>query len=265
MHETCDLAAPPVAAALGVRSALHTFGMLLPPACLDRVAPAVEPLWRRLGLEPEPFAGLFRGPYVDIYPPSLEPFAPPADTPVIPLRPVQPGSGSVEWRERLRSDRAVVYVTLGTQVNEPQRFALLLEALGSLDCTAVMTVGRNRDPAELRVPANVLVEQYIPQNDVLPLADAVVCHGGAGSTLATLAHGLPLVLLPAAADQFDNARVCVQAGAAIELRPPEVAVDSIRDAVNAVLRGAPYPEAARRVAAEVETMLTPAEAAAILS
>ena len=39
VHETADLAAPPVAAALGVPSAQHSFGRLLPHACLERAAP----------------------------------------------------------------------------------------------------------------------------------------------------------------------------------------------------------------------------------
>ncbi len=81
--------------------------------------------------------------------------------------------------------------------------------------------GRRRPrPDAFTALANVIVERYIPQGDVLPLADAVVCHGGSGSTLAALAHGLPLVLVPAGADQFDNAAACVAAGAAIELQPP---------------------------------------------
>ena len=48
-------------------------------------------------------------------------------------------------------------------------------------------------------------------------------------------------------------------------QPSTPQVDSIRAAVNAVLGDASYAQAAKRVAAEIETMLTPAEAAAILS
>jgi UDP:flavonoid glycosyltransferase YjiC (YdhE family) len=82
---------------------------------------------------------------------------------------------------------------------------------------------------------------------------------------AALAHGLPLVILPAGADQFGNAGACANAGAAIELRPPDVTVDAIRSSVKAVLEEPAYGEAARRIAGEVDAMLTPAEAAAVLS
>ena len=54
VHETADLAAPPVAAALGVPSAQHSFGRLLPHACLERAAPLTAQLWERLGLDARP-------------------------------------------------------------------------------------------------------------------------------------------------------------------------------------------------------------------
>lgn len=264
VHETADVAAPVVAAALDVPTAHHTFGRGLPPACLERLVPAAEPLWTRLGLEPDPFAGLFRGSYIDVSPPSLEPAAPPDGTQVLSMQPVQRRAASAEMSERLRGDGPVVYVTLGTQFNEPARFSLLLEALALVDRRVVMTVGANRDPTTLEAPPNVIVERYIPQGDVLPLADAVLCHGGSGSLLAALTHALPLVLLPAGADQFENAEACRRAGAAIDLLPPQVTVDSIRSSVNTVLADPAYAEAAKRLATEVESMLTPSQTAAIL-
>ena len=73
VHESSDLAAPAVATALEVESAHHTFGLGLPRVCLERAVPALESLWSRLGLEPEPHGGLFRGTYIDVGPPSLRP------------------------------------------------------------------------------------------------------------------------------------------------------------------------------------------------
>ena len=142
---------------------------------------------------------------------------------------------------------------------------MLLEALSLVECTAVLTVGADRDPHAFEAPPNVIVERYIPQGEVLPLADAVLCHGGSGSTLAALAHGLPLVLLPAGADQFENAAACEAAEAAIELRPPAVTVDAIRTSLDSVLGESVYAEGANRLADEIRAMRTPAEAAAILS
>ena len=40
------------------------------------------------------------------------------------------------------------------------------------------------------------VERFVAQDEVLSEVDLVVSHGGSGSLMAALAHGLPSVLLP---------------------------------------------------------------------
>lgn len=266
IHDTTDLAGPAVAAALGIPSTHHSFGLVLPPVCLERAVEAIAPLWRALGVEPDPFAGLYRGTYVDICPPSLQSDVPPDGTPVLPLRVTAVGTGGPAWRARLPEDRPVLYATLGTLSNDPERLQLLVTALAGVNAAVVMTVGAGHDPAFLGpLPADAIVERYIPQDDLLPLVDAVVCHAGSGSTFGALAYGLPLVLLPAAADQFDNARACARAGAAITLAPSEVHASSVREAAAAVLADPTYAAAAARIGAEFEAMRAPAEIAAALS
>ena len=44
---------------------------MVPLAVLEYASELVEPLWRTAGLEPEPYAGAFRGLYVDISPPCF--------------------------------------------------------------------------------------------------------------------------------------------------------------------------------------------------
>ena len=86
----------------------------------------------------------------------------------------------------------------------------------------VVTVGNLNDPAALgNSRANVHVEQWLPLAPLLPRCAAVLCHAGTGTTLAALAAGLPLVLVPQGADQFDNAQACERAGAArvLDARP----------------------------------------------
>jgi UDP:flavonoid glycosyltransferase YjiC (YdhE family) len=76
--------------------------------------------------------------------------------------------------------------------------------------------------------------------------------------LAALAAGIPLVLLPAAADQPENAARCVAAGVAIVLPPGSREPHAVRDAVAAVLAGSRWTGAARRVQAEIAAMPAPA-------
>ncbi len=268
VHESADLAAPIVAAALGVPSVNHGFGRPVPRACFERATATTDSLWRSQGLDPEPLCGAYRGRYIDICPPSLQPEPVPDDVPVLRLRPAEPEDvtgTSAPWGARL-PERPTVYVTLGTVFNDLSIFRLLLDALADLDCNVIATIGRGNDPASLEpLPENALVERYIPQAQVLPHSNLIVSHGGSGSMLAALAHGLPQLLLPRGADQFDNANACRAAGAARVLMPAQLTADAVRAEMVILLNDISYGERAREIASEIAAMPSAADIASQLS
>ncbi len=248
VHESAELAGPLVAAALGIPSVHHSFGRLIPGVAIAAAAELAAPMWRRAGIAPDPFAGLFRGPFIDICPPGLAPERPPAGTPVWPLRAVEaPLSEPVA--------PPLIYVTLGTVVADLAVYRLVLSALAGAEAEVLVTTGRQNDPAGLgRLPENAVVEQYVPQAEVLPRCTLAVTHGGSGSVLGALAHGLPMLVLPRLADQFDNAAALVDAGAAEVLRPDDLTTAVIRQKVENLLHESRYRNAARRLAAEIASM-----------
>jgi UDP:flavonoid glycosyltransferase YjiC (YdhE family) len=163
-------------------------------------------------------------------------------------------------------DRPLVYVTFGSVAGGVSIGALAcraaLDAVADLPVRALLTVGRAIDPAELGdIPANVHVEAWVPQSDVLAHAAVVVCHGGSGTTFGTLAAGVPLVVVPLFADQPGNARCVAAAGAGVVVEPAPGAAATdrigrehapqIRAAVQAVLADPSYSRAAQRVADEM--------------
>jgi UDP-N-acetylglucosamine transferase subunit ALG13 len=264
IHESSELAGPLVAASLGLPSVNHNFGRMIPRACLEGAADSVEALWRAERVEPEPLCGAFRGAYVDICPPSFQTETVPIGTPVQPVRPLfpaAPGESPPVWLDELRR-RRTVYVTLGTVHSDLTVFRTILDALEHVDCSVIVTVGPGNDPALLDpVPANARVERYVAQAFLLPECDVVVAHGGSGSTLATLAYGLPSLVLPQQADQFENADQLVSLGAGLALLPGSVTVDAVRNAVVELLDDPSYRESAESVAAEIASMPHPDEVA----
>jgi UDP:flavonoid glycosyltransferase YjiC (YdhE family) len=82
----------------------------------------------------------------------------------------------------------------------------------------------------------------------------VVTHGGSGTTLGALAHGLPLLVLPQGADQYANADAVVAAGAGRRLGRDETTIAAIRDSVRGLLEDPAYRRSARRVQAEIRAM-----------
>ena len=265
VHDSADFAAPVAAADGGIACTNHGFGLPVPEEVVGNAARESARLWTELGLVPELLGGSYRGTYVDLTPPSLRNGAAAPARRVEPLRPIAVAPQADEeppaWLDRL-SERPVVSVTLGTVWNDAAVFRVLLEGLAPLDVDVVATVGRDVDPSSLAPhPPNARVLRYVSQSLLLPRVDAVVSHGGSGSMLASLAHGLPMLLVPLGADQFDNAACCVDAGLARRLLPHELEPSAVHDAVAAILEDAQMRERARAAAGEIAAMPGPSEVA----
>ena len=126
----------------------------------------------------------------------------------------------------------------------------------------LVTVGPNGDPTAIgAVPANVRVERFVPQAEVLPRCAVVVTHAGSGTVLASLAHGVPLVCLPRGADQFTNASNVVRVGAGTSLVGEAITEAAVGEAVTA----APAQRAAAQsLAAEIAAMPSDSEVASAI-
>jgi MGT family glycosyltransferase len=140
----------------------------------------------------------------------------------------------------------------------PELCRRILNGLQQLPVDVVITVGQDIDPASLGPqPEHIRVERYIPQDEVLPRCDLVVSHGGSGSVMGALAHGLPSVLMPLGADQTYNIRRCVELGVGLELEPVTVTPDEIRVTVEDMLADDRYRRAAERMRDEINAMPGP--------
>jgi len=163
-------------------------------------------------------------------------------------------------------ERPTVYATLGTAFNQrPDLFAAVIAALRDEPVNLIVTVGRDMDPAQFgALPPNVHIERYIPQTLLFPRCAAVVTHGGFGTVLSALSHGLPLVVIPIGADQPANARRCTALGVGRSLAPAAVTPATVREAVRAVLDGPGYRRQAEGLRAEMAALPGPEYAVALL-
>jgi UDP:flavonoid glycosyltransferase YjiC (YdhE family) len=161
-----------------------------------------------------------------------------------------------EWILNL-PDKPTVYFTLGTVFNRESGdlFSRVLDGLRDLSINLIVTVGKHIDPAEFGTqPANVRIERFIPQLLLLPHCDLVVSHGGSGSIIGVLAHGLPSVLIPMGADQPLNAARYQALGAAEILDPVTATPELIRKTVLTVLENPSYRAAAERLRDEIAAL-----------
>ncbi len=270
VHDLAELAAPLVCTALGVPYVDAGYGSLVPRTMLEAAGSAAAVHWRARGLEPHPLAGLFRYLYIDPRPPSLQIDEITELAELVPVQRMRHAVGEAHgatrsaWLDDL-PHRHTVYVTLGTVWNtDLDVFRLVIAALADR-VNLVVTVGRQNDPAALGPqPSGVVIRTYIPQHDLLPWCDAVVTHGGSGTVLGALAHGVPLLVVPQGADQWTNAGEVVAAGAGRRLLRDELSTDAVRDCVTALLNDPSYRRSASRIEQELNAMPSPADAVGAL-
>jgi hypothetical protein len=175
------------------------------------------------------------------------------------LRAREPGTGLPDWWDG--SGAPLVYMTFGTVLGHmsmaPGVYRTAMKAVGRLGVRVLLTVGRRLDQAELGpTPVNVRVESYVDQSLILDHASLVVAHGGSGTVFGALTAGVPLVVVPLFADQFENGRRIAQAGAGILVEPSrpglgEEDAPRIADAITTVLATPTYRQKAGRLAAEM--------------
>ena len=209
-------------------------------------------------------------PYLTRFPASIDP-SPFADT----VRYHEPRETPVSLPDWWRgSDAPLIYMTFGTVLGymsiAAETYRMALEAVKRTNARVLLTVGRRFDASTLGpVPPNVHVEPWIGQARVLNHADLVVCHGGSGTTLAALAAGVPLVMVPLFADQFENSRRIAEtrAGRLVETQIRTGGTRSINAAaaleitrsIEDVLGDVTYRDRARTIAAEMTATPTAEE------
>lgn len=255
VHDEGELAGPVAAAAAGVPWVTHGWGSpLRRPGELASLADDVDDLWTSHGLVAPAAGGLYEHAVIDPSPPALA-----GDAARVPHRmpvrfePFRHGAGRANVPGG--TDRPLAYVSFGTV---PMYAAAppLVERVTSVlvdEGFDVLLTAPEAPPGTHT--SRVRVEPFVSLPAVLPRCSLVVCHGGAGTTLAALASGLPVLLLPRGApSQARMAEACRRAGAAEVVEEGDDGRAALVAAVRRLATDPRYQAAARSIAAEIAAM-----------
>ena len=152
-----------------------------------------------------------------------------------------------------------VLVTLGTVIPfiHTKLLTWLPKVAGQVDANFVVALGARRVHLG-SVPSNVEFIDWIPLDKLVSTCDAVIHHGGSGTTLTALRAGLPQLVLPEGADEFFNAGILALRGAALNSDSNSITASDVYRLLNdldlhAVARevreeiyGMPSPDAVAR-------------------
>jgi UDP:flavonoid glycosyltransferase YjiC (YdhE family) len=270
VYEALNVGAAVAADIAGIPAVAHGisrwsfFPAAVHAAALERQVAA----WASRERQPPEIDGVLGAGFLELAPPSLRDTSTPPPAVYLPIRPVpwsEPMGQLPGWLTEERG-RPCVYLTLGTVVfGAIEALTTAIAGLSELDVDVLVTAGPRGEPEALGLlPPRVHVERFVPQHELLPLVDAVVHHGGTGTMLGALYHGLPQVLIPQGADQFSNAQMIQAAGAGRSLIGPQLTVSALAEAVSAVLGDGPERRATRGLRDEIEAMPLPAERVSLL-
>ncbi|MFE2033370.1 glycosyltransferase [Streptomyces scopuliridis] len=267
--ELCDFVGPLAAAALDVPVATLAYGPAMPPEFAAAMDAVVGSRYADRGLTPRPAAH-----YLDTCPPAMQQdgWQPPSGR--LPLRPEPHGQAGQRPSEPAVAKapagpdqrRPRVLVTFGTVFSAPEVLSPILRELSSTDVELRVTLGLTASAEDFDVDHDrVTFVGFTPLSELLRDTDLVVTHGGAGTTLGTLAAGIPMVIAPQGADQFVQADRVAAAGAGLGLPQGTATPEGVAKAASAVLADQGFRAAARTVADQIAAMPSPAEVAATLA
>lgn len=155
---------------------------------------------------------------------------------------------SFDWEKLEKGNgNPKLLVSIGTTFDHEHKknfFSKVIEAFGAAAISVVVVSDPELFPTW---PENFIVQRNVPQLDLLPHLDAVVCHGGHNTVCETLTAGLPMVVVPIAYDQSHVAGRVVRVGAGLRLNFNRFKAKHLKESVEEILNNVRYKEAAMRI------------------
>ncbi|MDF2189932.1 nucleotide disphospho-sugar-binding domain-containing protein [Paraflavitalea sp. CAU 1676] len=171
-----------------------------------------------------------------------------------PLLPYQSTQQRERWyHPKLEQYDKVILVTQGTVEKDPEKIIVpTIEAFRNSNHLVIVTTGGSKT-GELRKryqSDNLIIEDFIPFDDVMPYSDVYVTNGGYGGVMLGVQHLLPLVVGGVHEGKLEiNARVgYFKLG--IDLKTEKPTPAQVKQSVEEVLKNDTYRQHVKTMAAE---------------
>jgi MGT family glycosyltransferase len=171
-----------------------------------------------------------------------------------PLLPHRKKKDAEPWyNEKLSKYSKIILVTQGTVERDTSKLIIpTLEAFKNTDCLVIVTTGGS-DTEKLRQNYpydNIIIEDFISFDDVMPYTDVYVSNGGYGGVLLAIQHQLPMVVAGIHEGKNEiNARVgYFKLGVNLHTETPSA--DQVRKSVDTILENDCYKQNVKRLGKE---------------
>lgn len=247
LHDEGDYAGPVAAAQWNIPWVTHGWGSPLRPTSeLADLEDFASALWMASGLDVPRFAGLYKYALVNPCPRLLQPDSPGADI-EWPIRPVPFDNDG----ELLEADAYIGFGTVPAFANALAELSAAVRTCTERGMRVVVTAPSAELRRELAAvdPDLVTAREFIKLSALLPTCKLAITHAGAGTVLAALSAGVPLVLVPRGTpSQFRMAQACEMAGVGKSCSDDEQVATAVSDVLSSPSIAANARSAARAVA-----------------
>lgn len=158
----------------------------------------------------------------------------------------RPNNAAFDWERLAQAKTPKVFVSLGTLLVDIRAafFQKLIDAFANEPVTIVAAT--NPDIFEVW-PDNFIVNGFVPQTELMPHMDAVICHGGFNTVNDTFTNGLPMLITPIAYDHFHTAKLIENSGGGISIRYKRLKIADLKSSVFELLENPKYRNAALKI------------------
>jgi MGT family glycosyltransferase len=158
----------------------------------------------------------------------------------------RPNEASFDWERLAKVTTPKIFVSLGTLLVDIRKefFQKLINAFAGQPVTIIAAT--NPDIFEFW-PGNFIVNGFVPQTELMPHMDMVICHGGFNTVNDTFTNGLPMLITPIAYDHFHTAKLIENSGAGISIRYKRLRISDLQATVFELLQNPKYRNAALKI------------------
>jgi len=149
------------------------------------------------------------------------------------------------WSESDPTPLVLVSFSTGFEQRNVDKVQRALDALADLPVHVVATTGGIVAPNELATPANAAVLSYAAHDPIMRRAAMVMTHGGHGTAMRALRHGVPMVVIPGLAGDQPFVAAAVQEWGAGRALAGDADVAAMREAAQDVLANPAHRRAAQ--------------------
>jgi len=169
------------------------------------------------------------------------------------------------WEKFNSSKTPRLLISIGTTFDHQYKkdfFAKVIEAFREEKITVVVVSDRSLFD---EWPENFIVQNRVPQLDLLPQLNGVICHAGHNTVSEALYHGLPLVVIPIAYDQSHVAGRVVESGSGVRLNYRRFRARHLLEAAHQILFDVSFRHSAEKIQASFKDAGGTAKAASLLA